>query len=110
MTTVYLERPEQLKQLLIDNADKLVVLDFYADWCGPCKMVGTLFEKELLLKYPKTLVLVKIDSDKTELESLTNQFQVRGIPRLIFYNKALIVEDMTGYKADAIRALCKTYC
>lgn len=110
MTTIYLNDTDQLKQILMDNANKLVVLDFYADWCGPCKSASQLFENELLPKYKNTLVLVKVDSDKLELESLSNQFQIRGIPRLIFYHKMVIVDDMTGFKSDAIKAVCRTYC
>ena len=110
MSTIYLQQSDQLRQILLDNANKLVVVDFYADWCGPCKSVGQLFETDLLSRYKNSLVLVKVDSDNPELESLSNQFEVRGIPRMIFYYKTAIVDDMTGYKPDAIKAICKTYC
>jgi len=63
------------------NGDKPAVIDFYADWCGPCKSIAPVLE-ELSEQYKDELVIYKIDTDKeTELSSL---FGIQSIPTLLF--------------------------
>ncbi|PIO68171.1 thioredoxin, partial [Teladorsagia circumcincta] len=56
---------EEFDQLLNDSADSLIVIDFYATWCGPCKIMGPKFTK-MSSEYP-TVVFVKIDVDETDI-------------------------------------------
>ena len=63
------------------KGDKAAVIDFYADWCGPCKSIAPVLE-ELSDQYKDELVIYKIDTDKeTELSSL---FGIQSIPTLLF--------------------------
>ncbi len=63
------------------KGDKAAIVDFYADWCGPCKSVAPVLE-ELSEEYKDNLVIYKIDTDKeTELSSL---FGIQSIPTLLF--------------------------
>ena len=63
------------------KGDKAAVIDFYADWCGPCKSIAPVLE-ELSNDYKDQLVIYKIDTDKeTELSSL---FGIQSIPTLLF--------------------------
>lgn len=110
MPVIYLEKPEDLVKYIKQYKDSLLVVDFGASWCGPCKFIGEKFEKELLPVYGDKLILVKVDADNDALESLSNQFQVRGIPRLIFYHNHKIVDDITGANLEAVKKLCETYC
>ncbi len=63
------------------KGDKPAVIDFYADWCGPCKSIAPVLE-ELSNQYKDQLVVYKIDTDK-ELE-LSSLFGIQSIPTLLF--------------------------
>lgn len=110
MSTIHLQKAEDLTTLIKNNNDKLIVVDFYADWCKPCQFIGQVFEKEWLPKYGELLVLVKVDADNNALDALSTQFQVKGIPRLIFYHNQKIVDDVTGADKDTIQRILDTYC
>ena len=63
------------------KGDKAAVIDFYADWCGPCKAVASVLE-ELSEQYKDEVVIYKVDTDKeAELSSL---FAIQSIPTLLF--------------------------
>lgn len=63
------------------QGDKPAIIDFYADWCGPCKSIAPLLE-ELSDQYKDQIVIYKIDTDKeTELSTL---FGIQSIPTLLF--------------------------
>jgi thioredoxin len=63
------------------KGEKPAIIDFYADWCGPCKMVAPILE-ELSDEYNDQLVIYKVDTEQ-ELE-LASAFGIRSIPSLLF--------------------------
>jgi len=63
------------------KGDKAGIIDFYADWCGPCKSIAPILE-ELSNEYKERLVIYKIDTDK-EIE-LSSLFGIQSIPTLLF--------------------------
>lgn len=66
------------------EGDKPCIIDFYADWCGPCKMVAPILE-ELSVEYEGKLDIYKVDTEQeTELASV---FGIRSIPSLLFVPK-----------------------
>lgn len=64
------------------NSDQLVLIDFSAEWCGPCKMLAPIL-KQVKDEMGDSLKIVKIDVDKNQ--SLANTFQVRGVPTMMFF-------------------------
>jgi len=81
---------------------ELLVIDFYATWCGPCKMLAPVFE-EVAAKYPDaTFVKVNVDEE----EELARKFRISVIPTLVFVKNGEAVKTTTGYmEADALSAL-----
>jgi thioredoxin 1 len=74
------------------QSDKPVIVDFYADWCGPCKMLAPIFE-ELSTEMPSA-VFVKVDVERET--KLAMEHQVRSIPTLILFKGGEPVERVTG--------------
>ena len=79
------------KKILSDN--KPVLLDFYADWCGPCKMMAPVLT-QLKEKMGDRLRILKIDVDKNQ--SLGAQYQVRGVPTLVLMQHQNVVWKQSG--------------
>ncbi len=68
----------------IINQDKPVLVDFFAEWCGPCKAMSHVL-KEVKDSFGDVASVIKIDVDKNQ--ELASQLQVRGVPTLILYKK-----------------------
>ena len=79
-----------------------VIVDFWATWCGPCKMQGALIEEKLLPAHPEIEVL-KVDVD--EEPALAAKFGVMSIPTLLLYKDGKFVEQLVGLtKPDELAA------
>lgn len=87
-----------------------VIIDFWAEWCGPCRMMGPVFE-ELSKDYTGKLKFTKLDTE--ECGDLASGFDIQGIPTLLILNNGKEVDRIVGFapkpvlkaKIDAI--LCK---
>ena len=66
------------------SGDLPAIVDFYAEWCGPCKMLGPVLE-ELSTKYAGKLVVFKVDTDKEP--ELSGLFNISSVPTLLFIPK-----------------------
>ena len=71
-----------------------VIIDFYADWCGPCKMMAPVFE-ELSKEYEGKMKFLKVDTE-TEQE-LATEFMVRGIPSLSIIKGTEEIDRIVGF-------------
>lgn len=85
-----LECTEETFEELVINSDLPVVVDFYADWCGPCKMIKPHLEK-LAEKYKDTVRFVMINSD--ECQDLVSDYGVRSLPTIKFFTRQSIIDD-----------------
>ena len=76
----------------------LVIVDFWASWCGPCRMLGQVLE-DINSKNPD-LVIAKVNVD--EEMSLARKFQIRSIPQLYIYKNGNMVKNISGYVGENI--------
>ncbi|MCI8391478.1 MAG: thioredoxin [Roseburia sp.] len=81
----------------VKNSDKPVLLDFYADWCGPCRMVSPIVD-EIAEENPQ-YTIGKINVDKEQ--ELAQQFQVLSIPTLVVIKNGKVVNQSAGAKSKA---------
>ncbi len=79
-----------------------VLVDFYADWCAPCKYVAPLMD-ELAKTHEGTLFVVKIDTDQAP--DLSGKFGIRSIPTVILFKDGEEVGRSVGFEPDKLRGL-----
>lgn len=77
----------------IISSEKPVVIDFWAEWCGPCRMVAPIIE-ELAAEYEGRVVIGKCDVE--ENDDITMKYGVRNIPTIIFLKKGELVDKQVG--------------
>jgi thioredoxin 1 len=100
---VHVEDKGHLQDLVQSN--DVVLLDFHADWCGPCKMLEPIVEK---LAAETPAAVGKIDVD--ELQEIAAEFQVRGVPTVVIYSGGEAVEQFAGVRGeDELRGLIQQY-
>ena len=75
------------------EADKLVLVDFYADWCGPCKMMSPIID-ELAEEYKDTVKIGKLNTDDNP--EITRQYLVMSIPTMIIIKNGEVVDNLVG--------------
>ena len=75
------------------NAGKPMVLDFWAEWCGPCRMVSPIID-ELAKEYEGRVTIGKMNVD--ENDDVVGQFGIRNIPTVIFFKDGQMVDKMVG--------------
>ncbi|MCD8193997.1 MAG: thioredoxin [Tannerellaceae bacterium] len=75
------------------NSGKPVVVDFWAEWCGPCRMVGPIID-ELATEYEGRVIIGKLDVDNND--DVVGQFGIRNIPTVLFLKDGKVVDKQVG--------------
>ncbi|AMA49460.1 MULTISPECIES: thioredoxin [Flavobacterium] len=81
----------------LTQSDKKVLIDFYAEWCGPCKKMAPYLEK-MKEEMKGKITIIKIDADKNQ--QLTQDLQIEGLPTLIFYKEGKEVWKNLGFMKE----------
>ena len=89
---IQIENKEHLEQILSENS--AVVMDFYADWCGPCKQLLPVLEKVSNEEKQKDIVFCKINVDQNE--DLSKSYNIRSIPALKYVKNNEVIKTTLG--------------
>jgi thioredoxin 1 len=75
------------------NSEKPVIVDFWAEWCGPCRMVGPIVE-EIGKEYNDSVKVGKVNVDHNP--GITSKYGIRNIPTLLFFKNGEVVDKQVG--------------
>ena len=88
---------ENFEELL--NSGKPMVLDFWAEWCGPCRMVSPVID-ELASEYEGRVTIGKVDVDSNN--DVVGQFGIRNIPTVLFFKDGKLVDKQVGVTQKSV--------
>ena len=93
------QNKDDFEQELIEAGNKLVVIDFFANWCGPCKIISPILE-ELSLKYANTAKILKVNID--DCEDIAMEYNVTSMPTFVFIKDQQVVDIVVGGNSEKL--------
>jgi len=89
---------EEYKEIINNTKDKLIVIDFFATWCGPCKYIAPIFAD--LSEKLTNIAFLKVDVD--EVNEISQEEEISAMPTFLFYKNGEIVHKIVGADIDEI--------
>jgi thioredoxin 1 len=83
------------------NADKPVVVDFWAAWCAPCRIVGPIID-EMADSYGSKIKVCKLDVDSN---SIANKYGIKSIPSILLFKDGVVIDQVTGANGAQIKEM-----
>ncbi|KAK3823551.1 MAG: thioredoxin [Benniella sp.] len=94
---------EEFQQLI--NSGKKIAIDFWAEWCGPCRFVSPVFEK-LEAQYPD-IEFIKVDVDNAA--EISQEIGIKAMPTFIAFHNGFKVDEVIGANSQALQALLERF-
>ncbi|KAG6796438.1 thioredoxin-2 [Apis mellifera caucasica] len=95
-----IKNASDLKNQLEKAGNQLVVIDFFAMWCGPCKMIGPKVE-ELSMEM-EDVIFLKVDVD--ECEDIAGEYEITSMPTFVFIKNNKVLENFSGANYDKLKS------
>jgi len=96
---------DDFKNQVTAAGEKLVVVDFFATWCGPCKMIAPVLEE--LSKTLEDVVFLKVDVD--DVEEVAAEYKITAMPTFIFLKKNEQVAELKGANVEKLKELVEAH-
>lgn len=90
---VKIHSAEEFNKLTQDFSDKVIIIDFWADWCSPCRIFAPIFEKIQKERY-QDFIFVKVNVD--EVGSIAQNYRITGIPTTLFIKDNKVIHKIVG--------------
>ncbi|KAM8881990.1 thioredoxin b [Synchiropus picturatus] len=100
MDPTVIESKEHFESCLQEAGDKLVVVDFTATWCGPCKMIAPVFKE--LSHLHTNVVFLKVDVD--DVPDVTEEYNISAMPTFVFIKNKQKVHHFSGANVENLKA------
>ncbi|OTA64884.1 putative thioredoxin [Hypoxylon sp. EC38] len=101
---IEIQSPEQFNELL--KSSRIVVADFYANWCGPCKQIAPFYEQlTRQLSRPNVATFVKVNTEAEGAKAVAAEFAVTSLPTFIIFRDGSVVEKVKGANPSQLQSI-----
>jgi thioredoxin 1 len=107
MSLVHIKSKNEFDEAIKHAGFKVTIVDFTATWCGPCKMIGPIFENFSKDKDYSNVKFIKVDVD--ELEDVSSEAKVEAMPSFFVYKNGKKVDELVGASEGELKKLIEKH-